>query len=387
MVEQNRSGAYTQIIYAPGGQKFALMNGQTLQKAFAPLPGGGTAVYNSSGLLYYAHADHLGSVRFASTPSRTMYFDLAHAPFGEVYASSGNIDPAFTGQRQDTSSGLYDFAYREYSITGRGFQGLYLQTLRLKMFSPDPAGVAAVSLDNPQSWNRYAYVSNSPLSAIDPLGFEMCSAEFSYSACGGDGGFWGGGSFGDSVGYYDREYGGLPPDVAEGMKRLDSIRTTNWDPALQIYYGDASQYILISCTGPGDGAWDCSPVGAYARYLAPGWRPYSTQGNVYDQRAITLGRALNKTGVQSLNNPCTVVGFYAISATGGVIAGAAAGGEVFDLGMGAASAYWPQTLNSITRWLYIQSIGGFPLARTITNFRNNIDRTKAAVSSGCSALQ
>ena len=40
MVEQNGSGVYTQIVYAPGGQKFALMNGQTLQKAFAPLPGG-----------------------------------------------------------------------------------------------------------------------------------------------------------------------------------------------------------------------------------------------------------------------------------------------------------------------------------------------------------
>jgi hypothetical protein len=40
MVEQNRSGAHIQIVYAATGEKFALMSGQTLQKAFVPLPGG-----------------------------------------------------------------------------------------------------------------------------------------------------------------------------------------------------------------------------------------------------------------------------------------------------------------------------------------------------------
>ena len=89
MVEQNRSGAYTQIVYAPGGQKFALMNGQTLQKAFVPLPGGGQAVYNSNGLLYYGHTDHLGSFRFASSSTRSMYFDLAHAPRDYPFGLSG----------------------------------------------------------------------------------------------------------------------------------------------------------------------------------------------------------------------------------------------------------------------------------------------------------
>jgi hypothetical protein len=49
MVEQNRSGVYTQVVYAPTGDKLALMNGQTLQKAFLPLPGKATAVYTSSG--------------------------------------------------------------------------------------------------------------------------------------------------------------------------------------------------------------------------------------------------------------------------------------------------------------------------------------------------
>ena len=71
------------------------MNGQTLSKAFVPLPGGGTAVYTSSGLAYYRHSDWLGSSRFASTPSRTMYSDVAYAPFGETYAQAGTTDPSF----------------------------------------------------------------------------------------------------------------------------------------------------------------------------------------------------------------------------------------------------------------------------------------------------
>jgi uncharacterized protein RhaS with RHS repeats len=38
---------------------------------------------------------------------------------------------------------------------------------------PDPAGLAAADPANPQSWNRYAYVTNTPLSATDPLGLDL----------------------------------------------------------------------------------------------------------------------------------------------------------------------------------------------------------------------
>jgi hypothetical protein len=94
------------------------MNGQSVNKHLVPLPGGAEAVYLASGLLYY-HSDHLGSSRFASNYNRTMSFDAAYAPFGEPYAQSGTADLSFTGQRQDTVAGLYDFPAREYSIQGR----------------------------------------------------------------------------------------------------------------------------------------------------------------------------------------------------------------------------------------------------------------------------
>jgi RHS repeat-associated protein len=164
MVEQNRSGVFTQIAYSPVGQKLALMRGQTLQKAMLPLSGKDLAVYSSSGLLYYGHSDYLGTIRLGTTPSRNLSFDTAYAPFGETYASLGTIDPAYTGQtndtsayRQDSAGGLYDFPLREYSSQGR-------------WPNPDPLGRAATCPKDPQSENRYAYVRNNPITYTDPTG-------------------------------------------------------------------------------------------------------------------------------------------------------------------------------------------------------------------------
>jgi RHS repeat-associated protein len=173
MAEQNRSGAYTQFVYSPHGGKLAIYNGQTLQKAMVPLPGGALAVIGPNGILYYGHADHLGSIRLGSSPTRTIAFDIAYAPFGETYVPSGSTDPAFTGQRQDSVTGLFDFPAREYSNEGR-------------WSSPDPSGLTSFILTDPQSINRYAYTRNTPLSLVDPTGLMECVP----AGCGGG---WGGG--------------------------------------------------------------------------------------------------------------------------------------------------------------------------------------------------
>ncbi|HSS97374.1 MAG TPA: RHS repeat-associated core domain-containing protein, partial [Terriglobales bacterium] len=160
MVEKRVGATYTQIVYGPSGNKFTIMSGQTLQKAWVPLPGGGTAIYTLSGLVYYRHSDHLGSSRLASTPNRMMYSSTAYAPYGEPYAQAGTTDLSFTGQDQDTTSGMHDFLDRKYNPV----QGRWL--------SPDPIGLAAVDPTSPQSWNRYAYVMNNPLALVDPFGDE-----------------------------------------------------------------------------------------------------------------------------------------------------------------------------------------------------------------------
>jgi RHS repeat-associated protein len=135
---------------------------QKAREGRATRPGGPTAVYvaGTTGPLYYRHADWLGSSRLASTQSRTKYFDVSYAPFGEDYNDLGTTDYNFTGQNQDTETGYYDFLFREYSPV----QGRWL--------SPDPAGTAAADPTNPQSWNRYVYVLNNPLALVDPLGLD-----------------------------------------------------------------------------------------------------------------------------------------------------------------------------------------------------------------------
>ena len=159
MVEQQNGTTYTQMLYSQIG-KTAIMNGQTLSKAFVALPAGETAIYNSTGLAYYRHADWLGSSRLTSTAARGVYSDSAYAPFGEQYAVTGTADASFTGQNADTTPTLYDFTFREYSPS----QGRWI--------SPDPAGLAAANPGNPQSWNRYAYVLNNPLALTDLLGLD-----------------------------------------------------------------------------------------------------------------------------------------------------------------------------------------------------------------------
>ena len=152
------ASAHLEVVYSPGGSKLAVMDGQFLSQAFIPLPGGAKAVYGYSGLSYYRHPDWLGSSRLATTPSRTVYFDAAYAPYGEDYGDSGTTDLSFAGMDQTMITGLFDGMYREYHPR----QGRWI--------SPDPTGLGAVDPATPQTWNRYAYVGDSPLNRIDPSG-------------------------------------------------------------------------------------------------------------------------------------------------------------------------------------------------------------------------
>lgn len=241
-VEQYNGSSYTEIDYTPTGAKLALMNGQTLVKAFVALPGGAQAVYTYNGnttvLAYYRHSDWLGSSRVASTPNRTMFSSTAIAPFGETYAQSGTTDVNFTGQNQDTVSGVYDFPAREYGATSGRWP------------SPDPAGLAAVNPANPQSWNRYAYVQNDPLSSTDPLG--LC-VEVTIG--------------GTTVGYFGDNCGG--GGGAGGLSGGDCT----FEGCAANGYGPLGNY----APSPTDNPWPWQPVGNPG-----GWGSYCTYGGSED---------------------------------------------------------------------------------------------------------
>lgn len=171
-VEQFRNGSYTQLVYSPAGTKAALMVGSPLSNnlslAFVALPARAQAIYNSAGFQRVRHADNMGSARLSSTivVPTSVYSDVSYAPFGETYSQYGATDVSFTGQNQESVVNLYDFLYRDQNpIQGR-------------WISPDPAGAAVVNPSNPQTWNRYAYVSNLPTVLVDSLGLDPpCDAD------------------------------------------------------------------------------------------------------------------------------------------------------------------------------------------------------------------
>ena len=130
----------------------------------------------------YLTADALGSTRLETavgTSGPVLAQNCDYEPFGaELGAGTANRDSTFcpgaypsapsgpnmkfTGKERDAESGLDYFGYRYYS----GAQGRWT--------SPDQP-FADQHIEDPQSWNMYAYVRNDPLAHVDPNG-KACSA-------------------------------------------------------------------------------------------------------------------------------------------------------------------------------------------------------------------
>jgi len=158
-VERSTSGTYDwSVIYTPIGRA-AYGQGQALNGLVLELPGGArTEAYNGYPQ-WFQHMDWLGSSRLMSTmATRTVAGTQAYAPYGETYAASGVNGTMFAGTFYDTAPTTYDADARRLNPN----QGCWI--------SRDPAGLAAVDPTNPQSWNRYVYVANNPLSFVDPSG-------------------------------------------------------------------------------------------------------------------------------------------------------------------------------------------------------------------------
>lgn len=153
-VEKNVAGVYSEILYSPMGETAIMSGASTVTQSYIPLPGGLTMIATGAGgtgTRRIEHRDWLGTGRLATTlTNRTVVYDRAFAPYGEVYANFGTTSYSdFTGDKQDLFVGLFDTPNRELAPT----QGRWI--------SPDPAR---------SGWNQYAYVSNAPLNLIDPTG-------------------------------------------------------------------------------------------------------------------------------------------------------------------------------------------------------------------------
>jgi RHS repeat-associated protein len=113
---------------------------------------------DSSGNVYYSFGNELGSPTI-TTATGSICYDADFFPFGgeRAYTSTCAPNYKFAGMEQDASTALYRTLFRQYAANN----GRWL--------SPDPY-MGSYDPTNPQSFNRYSYVGNSPLANIDPLG-------------------------------------------------------------------------------------------------------------------------------------------------------------------------------------------------------------------------
>ncbi len=120
----------------------------------------------------YLTQDHLGSPRVITNENGTVTSRKDYSAFGEETISAeravelgypglvgggGELRKGYTGYEKDSESGL-DYAQARYYNSTHG-----------RYTSVDPL-TASASIRNPQTFNRYSYVLNSPYKFSDPLG-------------------------------------------------------------------------------------------------------------------------------------------------------------------------------------------------------------------------
>ncbi len=109
----------------------------------------------TGGTVSYFVADHLGTTRSLADASGNVSAALGYDSFGKVTTGSASTRYQFTGREIDSDAGLMYYRARWYDSA----QGRFI--------SEDPIG-----FDGGLNW--YAYVDNSPLTAIDPYGLAKC---------------------------------------------------------------------------------------------------------------------------------------------------------------------------------------------------------------------
>jgi RHS repeat-associated protein len=125
----------------------------------------------SSTATYYLYNDHLGSVAAMSTNGG-----------GTVNGSTARYYP-FGAWRTEPTAGLTDrgFTGHLHNNLGSGADNLGLVYMQARWYLPAlgrfiSADTLVPDPTNPQSYNRYSYVENRPLVAVDPTGHWLESA-------------------------------------------------------------------------------------------------------------------------------------------------------------------------------------------------------------------
>ena len=120
---------------------------------------------------YFVHVNALGSTSMTSNAAGNVDGDSLLYPWGQswVWGTPELHYAAF--EYNDSATGLDPTPNRQYPPA----QGRWL--------TPDPGGMKVVHLDDPQTWNMYAYVGNNPTTLTDATGLEQDKQVQAESIC------------------------------------------------------------------------------------------------------------------------------------------------------------------------------------------------------------
>jgi RHS repeat-associated protein len=166
-------GATTEFLFNANGQRVSVWNGANNTEYRGEYYWGSKPVaFYYNGQTYFQHQDWEGTERMRTAYNSSVAATFTSLPFGDAQmtASGSDTDAYHYAMLDSDSESDTDHAqFRQYNST----QGRWL--------SPDPY-YGSYDLSNPQSFNRYAYTLNNPLSFTDQLGLEIVACPPGYPA-------------------------------------------------------------------------------------------------------------------------------------------------------------------------------------------------------------
>src|SRR5690348_272229 len=155
------TGSWTfDYLFGLNGEELGLYSAGTAAWFDQHVSMGGRVLVMYGSPLRMLHVNNLGTTTVTTDQTGAELQDELFYPWGQDWTRAGQpYVMHFAGMQGFEDPGLvYPTDFRRYNpALGR-------------WMTPDPAGMAASDPSNPQSWNRYAYVMNNPVSYVDPSG-------------------------------------------------------------------------------------------------------------------------------------------------------------------------------------------------------------------------
>jgi RHS repeat-associated protein len=200
------NGSTTEYVFNASGQRVTEWNAATHALNQGKYYWGGKPVaFYANSQTVFEHQDYLGTERVRTTYNGGVQSSYTSLPFGDGQTTSGADWDAnhFAMLEHDTETDTDHAEFRQYSNT----QGRFM--------SPDPYDGSYST--NPQSFNRYVYALNNPVSYVDPSGQAPCtwSTEDGLTCPEWE---------------YDASYGGPPPSPSDFFNSLSGVINCDEDP-------------------------------------------------------------------------------------------------------------------------------------------------------------